>query len=72
MQEIGRTYYNPKEIDTEIYEIKDGIYGISGFAGDFGMTFNQFLIDDDQPTLIHTGPAALAILAQELSTSSRS
>ena len=41
MQEIGRTYYNPKEIDTEIYEIKDGIYRISCFAGDFGMTFNQ-------------------------------
>jgi flavorubredoxin len=56
MQEISRTYYHFKEIDTEICEIKDGIYRISGFAGDYGITFNQFLIDDDQPTLIHTGP----------------
>jgi flavorubredoxin len=55
MQEISRTYH-PKAIDTEISEIKDGIYRISGFVGDFGITYNQFLIDDDQPTLIHTGP----------------
>lgn len=56
MQEISRTYHHPKEIDSEICEIKDGIYRISGFVGDYGITFNQFLIDDDQPTLIHTGP----------------
>ncbi|MGB6533191.1 MAG: hypothetical protein WBF33_34305 [Candidatus Nitrosopolaris sp.] len=56
MQEISRTYNHPKAIDVEISEIKDGIYRISGFVGDFGITYNQFLIDDDQPTLIHTGP----------------
>jgi hypothetical protein len=46
IQEISRTYNHP-----EISEIKDGIYRISGL-GDFGITYNQFLIDDDQPTLI--------------------
>jgi flavorubredoxin len=38
-------------------EVGDGIYSISTTVwdqeGDF--QFNQFLIDDDQPTLIHTG-----------------
>jgi flavorubredoxin len=56
MHEINRTYNHFKAIDVEISEIKDGIYRISGFVGDFGITYNQFLIDDDQPTLIHTGP----------------
>ena len=56
MQEISRTYHHPKVNDVEISEIKDGIYRISGFVGDFGITYNQFLIDDNQPTLIHTGP----------------
>jgi hypothetical protein len=40
MQEISRTYNHPKEIDVEMSEIKDGIYRISGFVGDFGITFN--------------------------------
>ncbi len=42
---------NPTRID----HIVGGIYRISTFSPDFGITFNQFLIDDDQPTLIHTG-----------------
>ncbi|MEJ7641627.1 MAG: hypothetical protein WKF36_05460 [Candidatus Nitrosocosmicus sp.] len=37
-------------------EIGNGIYRISGFDDAFGITFNQFLIDDEHPTLIHTGP----------------
>ena len=41
-------------LHAEISEIKDGIYRISGFVGD-EISYNQFLIDDDQPTLIHTG-----------------
>jgi hypothetical protein len=41
MREISRTYYHPKEIDSEICEIKDGIYRISGFVGDYGITFNS-------------------------------
>lgn len=40
---------------TRIDEVVDGIYRISTFSEDFGITFNQFLIDDEQPALIHTG-----------------
>jgi flavorubredoxin len=32
-----------------------GIYRISIWSPDAGLTFNQFLIDDQAPTLIHTG-----------------
>ncbi len=40
---------------TRIDEIVDGIYRISTFSPENGITFNQFLIDDEQPALIHTG-----------------
>jgi flavorubredoxin len=42
---------------TQIDEIVDGIYRISTPLSSDGapITFNQFLIDDEQPTLIHTG-----------------
>jgi flavorubredoxin len=40
---------------TSIDEIVGGIYRISTFSPEFGISFNQFLIDDEQPTLIHTG-----------------
>jgi flavorubredoxin len=59
MPEVSRTYLSPKDIDVEINEIKDGIYRIAGFVEDYGITFNQFLIDDEQPTLIHTGPIGM-------------
>ena len=26
---------------------------------DYGITFNQFLVNDEQPTLIHTGPVGM-------------
>jgi flavorubredoxin len=32
-----------------------GIHRISTWAEPYGITFNQFLIDDERPTLIHTG-----------------
>lgn len=38
-----------------IDQIVGGIYRISIWAPEAGLTFNQFLIDDDQPTLVHTG-----------------
>jgi flavorubredoxin len=59
MQEVSRTYLFPKDTDVEISEIKDGIYRIAGYVKEYGITFNQFLIDDDQPTLIHTGPVGM-------------
>jgi len=59
MPEVSRTYFSPKDISVEISEIKDGIYRIAGFVKDYGITFNQFLINDEQPTLIHTGPIGM-------------
>ena len=40
---------------TRIDEIVDGIYRISAFDPESGITFNEFLIDDERPALIHTG-----------------
>ena len=45
-------------MDTQIDEIADGIYRFSTFVpevGPTGFTFNQYLIDDEQPLLFHTG-----------------
>jgi flavorubredoxin len=42
-----------------ISDIRDGIYRIAGFVGEYGITFNQFLISDIKPTLIHTGPLGM-------------
>ena len=39
---------------TRVDEIVDGIYRIST-PSEFDITFNQFLIDDERPALIHTG-----------------
>jgi len=41
--------------ETRIDEIVDGIYRIATWTEEFGITFNQFLIDDEKPTLVHTG-----------------
>ncbi|MGA8484557.1 MAG: hypothetical protein WB706_09195 [Nitrososphaeraceae archaeon] len=54
MTEISRTYCHPKDVDVSISQISDGIYRIAGFVKEFGITFNQFLIEDDNPTLIRT------------------
>lgn len=35
-------------------QVADGIYRISTFPGRT-LSFNQFLIHDDRPTLVHTG-----------------
>jgi len=59
MREVSRTDYAIKDIDVNISEINDGIYKISGFVNIFGITFNQFLIDDEKPMLIHTGPIGM-------------
>jgi flavorubredoxin len=40
---------------TRIDEIVDGIYRISTWQEPYGITFNQFLIADERPALIHTG-----------------
>jgi flavorubredoxin len=47
---------------TEITEIADRIYRLSTFVpqvGPSGLTFNQFLVDADQPLLFHYGQRSL-------------
>jgi flavorubredoxin len=58
-EEISRTFYADKDVKVDISEINDGIYRISGFIPRYHITFNQFLIDDENPTLIHTGPIGM-------------
>jgi flavorubredoxin len=53
---------------TAVDEIADGIYRLSTFVpeiGPTGFTFNQFLIDDEQPLLFHTGPRGMFPLVAE-------
>jgi flavorubredoxin len=49
-------------METHIDEIADHIYRMSTFVSDIGptgFTFNQFLIDADEPAIFHTGPRAM-------------
>jgi flavorubredoxin len=44
---------------TNVHEVADGIYRINtpvALADGGGFSFNQYLVDDDQPLLFHTGP----------------
>ena len=46
-------------MDTRVDEIADRIFRLSTFVPDIGptgFTFNQFLVDADEPLLFHTGP----------------
>ena len=42
-------------VSAQMDHITGGIYRISVWSPEAGLTFNQFLIDDEAPTLIHTG-----------------
>jgi flavorubredoxin len=57
--QVSKSYYTVKDVDVKISEITDGIYRIAGFVDTYGITFNQFLIDDERPVLIHTGPIGM-------------
>ena len=46
-------------METTTTEIADGIYRFSTWVPDSGLTFNQFLVDADEPLLFHTGMRAL-------------
>jgi flavorubredoxin len=46
-------------MDTTIDEIEDGIYRISTFVPDAGLSFNQILVNGDEPLLFHLGMRAL-------------
>jgi flavorubredoxin len=50
-----RLIYDHRVAGARIDQIVGGIYRISVWSPDAGLTFNQFLIDDEVPTLIHTG-----------------
>ncbi|PPE75055.1 MBL fold metallo-hydrolase [Solimonas fluminis] len=58
---------NPQS-GTRVDEIADGIYRIStpvNLPGGFGFSFNQYLIDDDEALLFHTGPRKMFALVRE-------
>jgi flavorubredoxin len=40
---------------TTVTEIARHVYRLSTFVPDFGIQFNQFLVKDDEPFLMHTG-----------------
>ena len=55
-------------MDTDVTEIADGIYRLSSFVpeiGPTGFTFNQFLVDADEPLLFHTGLRMMFPLVEE-------
>jgi flavorubredoxin len=55
-------------MDTRITEVADRIFRLSTFVADVGptgFTFNQYLIDDEEPLLFHTGPRAMFPLVSE-------
>jgi flavorubredoxin len=44
-----------KRMNSKVTEIAPDLYRISTFHPDYGIQFNQFLIKDDEPFLMHTG-----------------
>ena len=42
-------------MESKVTEIARDVYRISTFHPDFGIQFNQFLIKDDEPFIMHTG-----------------
>ena len=55
-------------MQTQINEIADGVYRLSTCVMDAapgGFTFNQFLINDDDPLLFHTGPRGMFPLVSQ-------
>ena len=59
-------------METRINEVANRIYRLSTFVPDIGptgFTFNQYLIDDEEPLLFHTGPRAMfPLVAAAIST----
>jgi len=53
---------------TNVHEIADGIYRINTpvtLPDGGGFSFNQYLVDDDEPLLFHTGPRRMFPLVHE-------
>jgi flavorubredoxin len=57
---------------TNVHEIAEGIYRINtpvARPDGGGFSFNQYLVDDDEPLLFHTGPRRMFPLVREAVTS---
>jgi flavorubredoxin len=55
-------------METKVDEIAGGIYRLSTFlpeVGPTGFTFNQFVVDADEPLMFHTGPRQFFPLISE-------
>jgi flavorubredoxin len=55
-------------MQTSVYEIADRVYRLSTCVPDAapgGFTFNQYLVDGDEPLLFHTGPRRMFPLVSE-------
>lgn len=55
-------------METRIDEIADRVFRLSTFVPDVGptgFTFNQFVVDDEEPLLFHTGPRAMFPLVSQ-------
>ena len=55
-------------MQTNIHEIADGVYRLATVipaAAPGGFTFNQYLLDGDEPLLFHTGPRRMFPLVAE-------
>ena len=46
-------------METSVTEIAPDIFRFSTFIPDAGLAFNQFLVNDEEPLLFHTGMKAL-------------
>jgi hypothetical protein len=57
---------------TTVNEIAPDFYRISTYIPEAELQFNQFLIDDDEPVLFHTGMKVLFPLCVKLSLRHRS
>jgi hypothetical protein len=42
-------------MNSKVTEIAPNVYRISTFHSAYGIQFNQFLINDEEPFLMHTG-----------------
>src|SRR5688572_19172961 len=57
-----------ERMQTTVHEIAEGVFRLSTCVADVapdGFTFNQFLIDADEPLLFHCGPRAMFPLVAE-------
>jgi flavorubredoxin len=62
-------------MESKVTEIAANVYRLSTFQPDYGIQFNQFLVKDDEPFIMHTGfqkmfPITLAAVASVIDPSS--